>query len=82
MMDNLTATLLADKARRRRELAALPIEEKVRILVELQKRAKPLAEAPGKRAVMWDLSDDDGEARLPPEGGKSVLLNTFKHKED
>jgi len=44
------------KAQRRKELAALPIEEKVRILVELQKRANEVRRATGRPEMyVWQL---------------------------
>jgi len=48
-------------------LARLPIAEKVRILVEMQKMAATLLKAQGKKAIVWRLSVQDkkglGEVR-------------------
>ncbi len=37
----------------RKEKAKLPFEEKIRILIHLQKMAKPMLERLGKRSVVW-----------------------------
>ena len=37
----------------RKERAKLPFVEKIRILIQLQKRAKPMLERLGKRSVVW-----------------------------
>jgi hypothetical protein len=45
------------KALRRKELAALPIEEKLRILVEMQKRANEVRRATGRPEMfVWQLN--------------------------
>ena len=49
------ARLIASKERRRRELAALPFAEKVRIVVQLQKMAAPILRARGSPARVWAL---------------------------
>lgn len=41
------------KKQRRLERAKLPIEEKVRILICLQKIAEPLLRARGKKVYVW-----------------------------
>jgi hypothetical protein len=46
----LVQTALAAKAERRRELARLPIEDKVRIVVELQRLAAEARRAMGRPA--------------------------------
>ncbi len=47
--------LLAGKERRRRELARLPIEEKLRAVVRLQEMAAPILRQRGKRVRCWIL---------------------------
>ncbi|MBM3326971.1 MAG: hypothetical protein FJY65_08340 [Calditrichaeota bacterium] len=47
--------ILAAKSMRRKELAALPIEEKIRILVRMQEMVAPLIRARGKEAVVWKI---------------------------
>jgi hypothetical protein len=57
-VDNLSpeiARLIAAKERRRRELAALPFPEKVRIVVQLQKMAAPILQARGRPACVWEI---------------------------
>ena len=57
-VDNLSpeiARLIAAKERRRRELAALPFPEKVRIVVQLQKMAAPILQARGLSACVWEI---------------------------
>jgi len=54
---SLTENLLAAKKARRVALARLPFEEKVRIIVELQKIAFEIRSAVGASAPKpWDLS--------------------------
>lgn len=48
---------LALKAARRRQLAALPFEEKVRIVVKLQQMQAPILRARGIDAKVWKLKD-------------------------
>ncbi len=58
-MDPVTAIapLLAAKSRRRRELAALPIERKLEIVLELQKSVAELRDAAGRPGPRpWDRS--------------------------
>lgn len=43
---------------RRRELAALPFPEKVRLLVRLQRMAAPILRARGVPAQPWDLGGE------------------------
>ncbi len=50
-------TILAAKAARRRVLARLPIEEKVKILIELQKMTAPILRAKGRTVHVWELTD-------------------------
>jgi hypothetical protein len=49
----------------RRRRAALPIEEKIRILVEMQKRRAPIVKLRGKVQRVWEIqeSKDDHEGR-------------------
>lgn len=43
------------KRQRRRDLARLPIEEKVKILLQLQKIAIPILSARGLKRKLWRL---------------------------
>ena len=43
------------KKKRRQELAKMPIEEKIRILVQLQKIAIPIFMARGIKKRLWSL---------------------------
>ena len=57
-VDNLSpeiARLFAAKEEGRRELAALPFPEKVRIVVRLQEMVAPVLRARGIPAVVWQL---------------------------
>ena len=58
-MDNTlnpeVARLFAAKERRRKELAALPYPEKVRLVVKLQQMAAPILRARGKAVRVWPL---------------------------
>jgi hypothetical protein len=59
-VDNLSpeiARLIAAKERRRRELAALPFPEKVRIVVQMQKMVEPILRARGRAVRVWPLDD-------------------------
>ncbi|MCB1214764.1 MAG: hypothetical protein KDK66_04735 [Deltaproteobacteria bacterium] len=47
--------LFKAKEARRKELAKLPIEEKVRILVKLQKLAIPILKSRGIKKEAWKL---------------------------
>ncbi len=51
------ARLIAAKERRRRELAALPFPEKVRIVVRMQKMVEPILRARGRPVHVWPLDD-------------------------
>jgi hypothetical protein len=58
IMDRLNpevARLLAAKEARRRQLAALPFPEKVRVVVQLQRMAVPLLRARGRPVRVWNL---------------------------
>lgn len=52
----------AGKERRRLELARLPIEVKVRVIVRLQELAAPILRQRGKNVRCWKLG-----ARIEPE---------------
>jgi hypothetical protein len=47
--------MMAGKQRRRHELARLPIEEKLRIVVRLQEMAAPILQSRGKIVRCWKL---------------------------
>jgi hypothetical protein len=52
----LAESLYQLKRERRRRLAALPIEEKIRLLVELQRRANEIRKMTGRRPLPeWKL---------------------------
>jgi len=54
MNDDLRKIVEAKEARRR-QLAALPIEEKIRIVVRLQQLAAPIERAKGRTVRVWEL---------------------------
>lgn len=47
--------VFAAKEKNRKRLAALPIAEKVRILVQMQKIAAPLLKAQGREGFVWKI---------------------------
>jgi hypothetical protein len=49
------ARIVEAKARRRRELAALPIHEKVRILIRMQRMIVPIIRDRDPRARVWEI---------------------------
>ena len=51
--------ILAAKEARRHGLAALPIEEKVRILVQMQAMLAPILRARGIEVRVWELDEDE-----------------------
>jgi hypothetical protein len=54
---NLAEEIFRRKQSSRREAAQLPIEEKLRILVEMQKRANEVRRATGRPEMfVWELS--------------------------
>jgi len=58
-MDHLApevAALLAAKAQRRLQLAALPFPEKVAAVVKLQEMAAPLLRARGRLGAPWRIA--------------------------
>lgn len=60
-MDDLTGTLeasLAAKKERRLALARLPYDEKMKILIEMQKMAAPILRARGKKVVIFPGDED------------------------
>ena len=52
------ARLLAAKEQRRRQLAALPFPDKVRLVVKLQQMAAPILRARGRSIRVWQLDFD------------------------
>lgn len=50
------ARIIAAKEKRRRDLAALPFPEKVRLVVRLQEMAAPLLRARGHKVRVWQYS--------------------------
>ena len=57
-LDHLARDLFARKRARRRELAALPVEEKFAILLRLQQLASEVAQAAGRSArTPWPGSE-------------------------
>jgi hypothetical protein len=55
------ARLIAAKEQRRRELAALPFPEKVRIVVRMQKMVEPILRARGLPARVWEIDDSKAD---------------------
>jgi hypothetical protein len=53
------ARLIAAKEKRRRELAALPFPEKVRIVVRMQKMVEPILRARGRPVRVWEIDDSE-----------------------
>ncbi|HEY9053475.1 MAG TPA: hypothetical protein VIO60_01510 [Rectinemataceae bacterium] len=59
-MDSIKTELdriLAMKRARRSQLSALPFEQKVRLVVELQKIQAPILRARGINVKVWNLGD-------------------------
>lgn len=54
---------LAQKAERRKMLAALPFEEKIRIFVQMQQMFAPILQARGIQVKPWELDEPSD----PPE---------------
>lgn len=52
MYDEVLEKILKAKQERRKELARLPIEEKIKILVEMQKIASNIKKNPNR--IVWD----------------------------
>lgn len=57
------------KLERRRRLAALPIHEKVKILIRLQRMTVPLLQGRDPRARVWQIPEGDEplESEISPE---------------
>jgi hypothetical protein len=53
MEEQYLKQILAGKERRREELARLPIEEKIRVVIRLQEMAAPILRARGKPIRCW-----------------------------
>lgn len=53
--------LFQAKAERRRQLAALPWPEKVRILIQMQRMIVPLIKDRDPRARVWEIPDLDDQ---------------------
>ena len=52
----LAERLFRAKARRRRQLAALPIEEKIRILIEMQRLSNDIRRKTGRKPLPeWEI---------------------------
>ena len=58
-MNPEVARLVTAKAERRRQLAALPLPDKVRVVVRLQQMAAPILRGRGLEVRVWNL---DAEA--------------------
>jgi len=56
-----TEKVIAAKSARRKRLAALPVPEKIRILVEMQKMAAPLLKAQGRKSRIWKIDSSTKE---------------------
>lgn len=57
-MDELKRHLEEQAAKKeawRQERAKLPFPEKIRILVEMQKRQAPILASRGKKAIVWEI---------------------------
>ncbi len=52
------AKIIESKERRRQRLANLSVPEKIRIIVELQKRRAPILRMRGKKQIIWLLDED------------------------
>lgn len=55
---NRIEKIVESKERRRQRLAHLSVPEKVRIIVELQKRRAPILRMRGKKQVIWRLEKE------------------------
>jgi hypothetical protein len=66
-MDEATVAELArlgGKPEYRAMLRDLPMPEKVRVIVELQKIAAPILRARGERAFVWSLDDETSGGQI------------------
>ena len=59
----LMARIIEAKERRRRELAALPIHEKVKILIQMQRMIVPIVRDRDPRARVWEIPGMEDENR-------------------
>lgn len=60
-MDGMTSEMtriLSAKEERRKWLAALPYDEKVRAVVQMQRMVQPLLRGRDSRATVWELPED------------------------
>ncbi len=64
MAEELNRILQEKEARRRRQ-AALPYPEKVRIIIEMQRRVAPIYRARGIHLNVWEIDEPD------PNSGKT-----------
>lgn len=55
--DHEMKRIIAAKEARRRELAALPWPEKIKIVVAMQRRAAPILAARGIKIRIWDIQE-------------------------
>ena len=51
--------LLRAKEQRRARLAALPLHEKVRAVVQMQRMAAPILRSRGRHVRIWELEPND-----------------------
>lgn len=51
--------LLRAKEQRRARLAALPLHEKVRAVVQMQRMAAPILRSRGRQVRIWELEPND-----------------------
>jgi len=72
-MNSVMERIIAAKKARRKRLAALPVPEKVRMLVQMQKLAAPLLRAQGRRAVVWKIG---GKGWREPGCKDKAQINT------
>jgi hypothetical protein len=59
-MKQVFDTAISAKRKRRSVLAALPIEEKMRILLTLQRMTAPLLRARGRNVRVWSMPESEG----------------------
>jgi hypothetical protein len=70
-MNELMERIIAAKETRRQRLAAFPIEEKLRILLQLQRMVAPILQQRGIDARPWEI--EIPEARPPiPQGAPNL----------
>jgi hypothetical protein len=61
-MNPEVARLFTAKQERRRQLAALPFPNKVRLVVQLQRMAAPILRTRGRDVRVWNLKDRSQES--------------------